>query len=590
MEQNQKLGFKKTLIPSLDFVENKNYVILNGCQDATRRPIISTSFSNTSCTFSAPPPSPFTAVSRKVTLELPVSLNFTGVAPQGVNLLQSGYDAFRAYPIASIIESLTIELGGLSQTIQLADVIAPLTRVDNEFKQRTVYDSIEPTALDMSQSYTELDLSVFNPLNSIIDSSLSYQLGRGAYPVTNFVNEQLSAQVDAILHEDLRISPMMFGKQDEPNAFFGLQTFQVTINWRGDLTRLWSHSSGSPSTINTIQVTLGQPVLHFHYITPPAAMKIPKNIFYSYYPLRRYTTNIQAAVQPATQVTLQSSNIQLNSIPKRMYLAVRRRNADQSFLTTDTFFRMLGVSINWNNRNGILSGATDIDLYNIYKANGGNLPWPLWNGENMPFASGGDNTLISGVGGVLPLDFGKDIPLHDGEAPGMLGTYQLQLSVDVRNIASEEIFPSLYVIVVEEGVFEIKREELRVISEIGVVKEADVMKSYNVPIDIRYKYYQKSLYGGDVLSDIKHFGKQALQWINKNKSWLIPVATTAAKLLTMGLGLEEPQMKGSAISIAGSDFDVEDILEVRDALKDFRDYTGGKKMTKKTLQKKMKQL
>lgn len=587
---SQKLGFKKTIIPELDFVENKDYVILDGCQDTTRRPIISTSFSNTSATFSAPPPSPYTAISRRVTLEVPVRINFEGTSPQGLNLLQSGQDAFRAYPIASIIESLTIELGGLSQTIQLADVIHPLTRVDNALFQRSVGDSVEPSCLDNSQTYAELNNSMFNPLNSIIDSSLAYQLGRGAYPVTALTNTDTTAEVQAILHEDLRISPLIFGQKGTSNSLYGLQTFQITVNWRGDLARLWSHSSASASTITSVAVNLGQPVLHFTYITPPSEVSIPKNLFYSFYPLRRYVVEGNASVLAGTGTTLQSNNIQLNSIPKRMYLCVRRRNADIDYTTTDTFFRMLGISINWNNRNGILSGATEIDLYNIYKDNGGNMPWPLFSGFNLPFMSGEDNELISGVGAVLPLDFGKDIPLHSGEAPGMLGTYQLQLSVDIQNISSENIIPALYVIVVEEGVFEIKRDELRVISEIGVVSEADVLRSYKMPIDVMYSYYQKSLYGGDLLSDIKHFGKKAIKWIMDNKHILIPIATTAAKLLTMGLGVNEPTMRGGAIAIGGQDFDVEDVMEIRDNMKELRSVMGGKKMSSNELKKKMRKL
>lgn len=168
---------------------------------------------------------------------------------------------------------------------------------------------------------------------------------------------------------------------------------------------------------------------------------------------RRYPTDANASIAGATGTsTLQSSNIQLQSIPRRMYIYARIKNSDLLYTDTDTFLGITSISINWNNRSGLLSSATPYDLYNISKKNGCNLSWTEWSGGPNYVALGGTNTAYGTVGSVLCLEFGTDIGLQDLECPGIDGTYQLQMAVGVKNInQTRAITPTLYIVTVNEG-------------------------------------------------------------------------------------------------------------------------------------------
>ena len=85
----------RVMDPLIDVNEEKLYAILRGGSEVTYKTISSTSFSNNSCQFTAPPPSPKVIVDRDIQVKMPITIEFTGTAPLGQNLLQSGFDSFR---------------------------------------------------------------------------------------------------------------------------------------------------------------------------------------------------------------------------------------------------------------------------------------------------------------------------------------------------------------------------------------------------------------------------------------------------------------------------------------------------------------
>ncbi len=68
----------KVISPVLDFNAENLYAILKGGERTSWKPIISTSFSNSSATFSAPPPNPNIAVDRHTKLLQPVTIDYVG--------------------------------------------------------------------------------------------------------------------------------------------------------------------------------------------------------------------------------------------------------------------------------------------------------------------------------------------------------------------------------------------------------------------------------------------------------------------------------------------------------------------------------
>jgi Major capsid protein V20 C-terminal domain/Sputnik virophage major capsid protein 1st domain len=543
----------KVIDPELDFNKENVYAVLKGSDRTSWKPIVSTSYSNSSASFSAPPPSPDICVSRNVKLVQPVTIDFIGNAPLGQALLQSQYDAPRAYPLSSNMNSIQLDLNNTSFSINMSDTIQALLRYHNPDKLKDGNMSTTPSTLDKSQQYSDLSNSIHNPLGSVIDTALGGIDGRGAFPYQSITNNisagigvDTTAQVQYNFSEDLYLSPLIFGTECIENGFIGLQTLQLIINWASDLTRFWCHDNSGGTTLSSISVTLGAPTLLFQYKTPDQLQKIPSSRNYPYYEIQRYPTDNNSALGAGLSVILPSSNIQLNSIPRMIYVYARKRNSDLTFLDTDTFLSIESISINWANNSGLLSSATKFDLYQMSKKNGCALNWRDWSGESSPYNSGSTVSAISGVGSILAIEFGTDIGLRSEEAPGMNGTYQLQLSVNVTNRSAASITPTLYVVVVNEGVFTIENNSAY--SQIGVISKTDVINA-NQQEGINYNDL-KYMSGASIF---KNFGRKLSNTLRKISSYtrkgvkvareIAPIAKDIYDIAKLaGMGMTKPQI------------------------------------------------
>ena len=88
------------------------------------------------------------------------------------------------------------------------------------------------------------------------------------------------------------------------------------------------------------------------------------------------------------------------------------------------------------------------------------------------------------------------------EAPGKLGQYQLQVTVQATNISNRMITPTLYLVPILEGVFCIPSHG-RALINIGVITSQDILDSKNSPW-LNYNDVE-NVSGGDFFSGIKSF-------------------------------------------------------------------------------------
>ena len=149
------------------------------------------------------------------------------------------------------------------------------------------------------------------------------------------------------------------------------------------------------------------------------------------------------------------------------------------------------------------------------------MSWEQWSGGPV-YQTGSASNQIGTVGSVLCISMAEDVGLSDTEAPGLLGTYQLQLEIDVINTnQTNSITPTLYIVVVSEGTFTI--ENNRSVSQIGVISKMDILeaKQHQSPF-IDYHDIMK-VNGGNFLSGVKRFGQNI--WKNVK-----PYVRSAVKL------------------------------------------------------------
>jgi hypothetical protein len=227
-----------------------------------------------------------------------------------------------------------------------------------------------------------------------------------------------------------------------------------------------------------------------------------------------------------TQFT--SQTLQLNQIPDKLLVYIRKAN--QTYGDTDSYLPITHISIDFNNNSGLLSAARSEDLYRMSKDNGSNQSWNEWVGwQNssinsavatglattgnmyLPFTAATGTGLsfstIATCGGVLVLEFGKDIQLiEDFFAPGSLGNFNIRLNVWYNNnnqsVTGSGPSPTpieMVMITMNSGVFVCERGTSSTYT--GILTRADVLEASEQ--DAYSRSDVKRMVGGGFLDMLK---------------------------------------------------------------------------------------
>ena len=292
--------------------------------------------------------------------------------------------------------------------------------------------------------------------------------------------------------EPLLLSPFVFGSGYGKQGFYGIQTMNFNMNINSNAGRAWR--SAVFEGTKTVEVEkFADSQLLFQFLTPHASdMLDPRNVV-PFYEFPVYRTSNNVALQPrpnygraistgviedAPTVTIASHNIQLSGIPDKLIIFVRKRVADLGCKDTDSYATIKGISINFNNQAGLLSSMTQEQLFrNSIQSGLANMSWDEFCGSTVSAAAGSTTNvglrepylglgardaspgfqLSPTTGTILVLNFAEVIQLtEEYYAPGSLGSFNLQLTVQVQN-NQYEVWPEnsyeLVIIPMNTGVF-----------------------------------------------------------------------------------------------------------------------------------------
>lgn len=531
----------KAIDPRVNF-DRQKYLIQQGASQVTFKNIISTSFSNSSIQFTCPPPNVNVAVDRKVFIEFPVRLTFQGALANGLNpsptnrLIQIGStDGPRSYPMSKVCSTIQVVLNNFTATTNIGDYSDALLHYNNELETRCFELSGTTTMLDSMQAYSDFTTlgSARNVLASYGENSAENARGgfTGATFVSNSGTPLNCIEIwDVTVYEPLFISPLLFG-QRESMGLYGIQTFDITLNL-GNLSYVWSHADvPGGNTVNSCTGDIvNAPKALFSYLTPQVNQLLSPNCVYTYpyYSIDRYPT-AQEQLAPGAKREASSNNVQFSSIPRRVYIFLRRPTAigmpldgHSTFRTTDTYAKINKISVNFNNKSGLLSGASSFDLYHMSVRNGLQCSWDQWNRYQ---------------GSVLCLDFARDMSLGPLEVPGVLGSYQFQVTVDYTNLSPDTIKHTLMIVSVSEGVFTVDKQTS--MGQIGIVAPEEVLNDQSIKMADYYMSMKgANFYGGAFMDSVKKYGKKALSGLNS----ILPALSAAAPYLP-GSAVTTPALK-----------------------------------------------
>ena len=504
---DQKIKLVKVIEPRVN-VYNKAervYAVVKGAQRTTYGVKTSTSYSTSSIQINANPPSPQTIVSRNCYLRL--RLKFTSTGP---DFAIGTSDAPRQFPISSIMDEVTATINNANVSQSMNRVIHPLMRYNQSIHgAQSKYNSMSPSQADQYQDYGDFaDAKIGGTARNVfaLYGENSAQPSRGG---TARLDDGADAKVAVYeFTEPMFLSPFLFSGAVE-SGFVGVST--MTFNFKlGDLARAWSSATPAMLASSVVVSIEAAPSMLFTYLTPPSDMVLPKSINYPYFQLQPFDTGTAVPLAAGAQQTIQSLNIQLNSIPKRLYIYARRRDADRTLLTTDCYAAIQSCVVSFNNNSGLLSDASQQDLYNISVENGCNLSWGQWSQY---------------TGSVLALEFGKDISLGDLGA-GVSGTFQLQVNLTIKNTSKNPVQYQMSILPVREGVMNIK--DGITTTSLGFLTAAQIKAA---PVDAELEYHQlANVYGGGFFSSLKSLVRKISRVGRKVLPALSKIVPGASKL------------------------------------------------------------
>lgn len=587
--------------PRMKLNNERSWVVVKGAQTVTYYPFPSTSFSNSQFNFICNPPSAGTVLDRAIFIEVPYSITFTANPAnlQPFNLLQPGRDAFRAFPISSITNTLTATINGFPTNIELSEVIHALSRYHTPLHLKNGWMSAQPSFEDNYQLYSDADGATNNPLGTYLDTAGLAEIGRGAYPYGNdpvlnpIVNNQNTATITGVLREQVFLPPFLW----DGHQAGGLSNLtSLTFNWilNNNLGRIWSHSNitdvGGASTIGNIAVTFSQPTMYLGFLTPRLTQPIPPRITYPYFQISRYTTQFQNTLTPNQSRTYKSNIIQLDSIPRKLYMYMRQSNSviysslRNQISTPDVFLQINNLNITWNNNQGVLSGASSQNLYDFSVQNGYNKSWTEFNGitQRLNGVIGQPTQVIGLEGGIVCIELSKDVGLHDNESEGILGNFNLQVQMTVTNTNQvDTITPDMYIVAVYDGTLVISNTSA--MASIGVVSKEEVLMA---PMSDSISFNElQTIYGGDFFGRFKNFLGDVNSFLKKYKpisaiSGAIPHPTAqAVSNLAKTFGYGEG---GVSAGVLAGEYRMNDQHGEGGVL------YGGRKLTKEELKKRLR--
>ena len=480
-----------------DISSHIDFGVRKGPSQLTSQRFLANSSSASQLSWNITPPSESTAISRRILFKSTVNFTLrigTAATPAGIAAGDSVWeyglrDAFQAFPLQKLITTMTCSINNTSVSINMQDVLPALLQlVDKRVLQE--YHGSTPSYLDTYESYAQAtSAGVNNPLGNYKLSGFDDLLmPRGAHPIT--IKEVVKAgatpgaaangdnlisgnpdnywviKCSAEFAEPLCISPMIFGDAScNQAAFLGVNNFNLTANIDSTMKRFWSTSSGvAQYSIEFDPVTpFTDPYIIMEFMSLDATFAVPTQLCLPFMDYPRYITGGSGNLPAGDPRTSAIKSLQLDKVPDKILVFVRRPINDSTIKTSDSFLPISRVNITFNNASGLLSTYTQQQLWRLSRKNGCKQSWTEWSGFSQQLSNPGAvnaytslqanaANAVSTCGGVLVIDPSLDLSLQQPYlTDGSQGQFQLQMELTYKNHSADAINPEIVVVIFNAG-------------------------------------------------------------------------------------------------------------------------------------------
>jgi hypothetical protein len=464
-----------------DLTDEQVFAVTTGASQNTYQQFQAISTSSSSIVWNIQIPSESIVIDRKALIQsdLTLTLKYSDVAVGDTAYNYGLSDAFAPFPLNSLFTTLSATINNANVSINLQDTLSAMLRL-NSTRELNAYNSMCPCLPDQSYlNYSDGVLTNNNPLASWNTQSFDNDFAsRGSFPVTSVLNQYDSTgtfvsnspicatvgnvfivQVTATFTEPIFLAPFIFGDPEyNASGMLGVNTLNVVANIDGSARRVFRTASQS-----TVEITLGtasnsnpfnntRMLLNFKSLQP-TQIKSSKCVL-PYYDYSRYlSSSNNSTMTSGSTSTLTSNQFQLNQLPDYFLIMVRKPMSSTTIKDTDSWFSINNISVNLNNQSGLLSSASQNDLWRMSRSAGSHQSWPEFSGSAM-FNDNetGVGKLVKTTGSLLVLSPSLHLSLPPFLANGSLGQFSLQFNINVTNNYSESIQPEILLICCNAGI------------------------------------------------------------------------------------------------------------------------------------------
>ena len=545
--------------------DEPKFAVYKGPLSVSNVPSNAISQSNSQHTYNVPVPSLNTFVDRKIlwssTVDVDVTLTVADGIAVAINTVPidfGGNASVAPYALHSLCTTQSATINDANCTSYTSDTLYEVARLIDSKEQRMA--SLTPVKLDNLLNYADSDGSISNVLNGFGSVGSPSERGRGSYsgyqflnPLTGAVlqsgdqyiagqaganNVTLEANDDGVPHfqgavaaaanaydltfkirffltEPLMISPFCYNlKSDDEPSLYGINNLQFVFNMNQGKRFLRFMPSNTFTNLDCSISKYSNSQLNTTFYTPNLSVPLPERNVVDYMEMSRFITNgglipastpVQLSDPSHSSAQIISQSIVFNSIPDMVLVYVKANDITNQ--QGDYYLPINKISVSFDNFAGLLSNNTPQQLYNMSYSNGLQMTYDEYIGAYNFSNSTDGKCKRPSVGSFLVLKMGRDIPLQSGLSPGIMGNFNFQINVSLRNQTGQDVqSANLFVCSVKSGFFETVNGSSRIIT--APVTESDVIASKNV----NTSYSMKRMIGsgffsslGNALSKVKEY-------------------------------------------------------------------------------------
>jgi len=440
-----------------------DYAVMKGGQNVSVQQFPATSVSSNSHVYQINVPSTSVVLDRHLLWHADVIFTVTGTPATGARLVDWGKNASPApFMLHQLVQNMSCAINNTSVSSTTNQILDPILRCLDK-KSLARYNSTTAVFLDNYGNYDTLDNLtgvLNNPMGGYDRATDPDYLPRGCVKFTvlkdaagadtNQVNGT-SAVFKVSITEPIILSPFLYGETEHKSAgFYGINN--INFNMSMDSAAKRAIRFTALATGQAVSVAYENCYIECRFLTPHPSDLLPETNIVPYQEFTNYIkTNGSLAIDGSATIT--SNNIQLSSIPDKVVVWVRPKQADLTWNTPDAYATITSVSVLFNNQSGLLSSCSQQMLFNFSQEAGLQQNFTEWSGLSTINIAGLPTTYAT-CGGPLVLNFAEHIGIpEDYYSCSSIGNFNFQITATVKNNLGYTFDAELSVMFLQSGLF-----------------------------------------------------------------------------------------------------------------------------------------